>query len=286
MRDKGPGCRPPSPPFPLVSLPTVLVGAHQHRAALGAGAHVRVRPHPHPVLRPLLQAHQVPAGVFAADAVHHLPPAVLAVHRLVGHRVLGDNAVAAVGRRWDPTYPDCGGARAHTGHLLGRGGGGWGRQMGGSRQMEGGHRHSGKSQRRGTHPGRSFLEGQWLSEGPPGRLQPLRPDSLATPGPQACARRLSLSLSHTHTNGISHTYIWCLSRIWGSNTVPHTHMVSRPKHTRHQAHTSMGPCHPHPEHTTAHSPSLRGQEAPGALREPGCPWPVPAWTGCLCRSHR
>lgn len=102
----------------------VLVGAHQHRAALGARAHVRVCPHPHPILRPLLQAHQVPAGALVPDAVHHMTPAVLAVHRLVGHGVLGDDAVAAVSRWWNPTYPDRGGARTHARHLLGRGGGG------------------------------------------------------------------------------------------------------------------------------------------------------------------
>lgn len=76
--------------------------------------------------------------------------------------------------------------------------------------------------------------------GLPGRLQLLLPDSLATPGPRACACQLSVSLSLTHTNGISHTYIWCLSHIRGSNTVPHTHMASRPKHTQHRAHTARG----------------------------------------------
>lgn len=101
--------------------PTILLGSHPHRGALGARAHVSVRPHPHLILSPLLQTLQHVAGGVGAHARHLVPLRVLSGQGLVADRVAHDSAVAASGGRSHPTHLEAGGAQANQVDLLGGG---------------------------------------------------------------------------------------------------------------------------------------------------------------------
>lgn len=106
--------------------PTILISAHMHRDALRSWPHIGVSPYPHLVLGPFLQVLDLPAGVLPSNAIHHMLGVVISFHCLVCNGVLGDDPIAALGRRWHPTYPDGSGAGAYTLDFLGWGGGGWG----------------------------------------------------------------------------------------------------------------------------------------------------------------
>lgn len=108
--------------------------------------------------------------------------------------------------------------------------------------MEGGHRHGDESQKRGTHPGRSFPEWAMAISGPLGRLQPLLPDSLALPGPHPHA--LSPSLLHTRAHAVSPTHTYGVSHTYGALTQCLTHTCRLIQNTHGLTHTSTRPRHP------------------------------------------